>query len=241
MKRTTKWNQKKNTVVSPPRMFLFSLGNTPKCRLFLSNSGFILTHCHFCQVKLVKIVTKVCLGLKGENTDPSPTPTQLQWRCVTLQKYLIKEQHVQWDIHRYGYLENSTCCTSFLMKAEKLSLKTNESAWKIKCKAMNYYRHYYCKKTACLPKHPPGTYFDNNNTSDVSQPVECLRTTTSFNSAMLSSRGIHFPVGETEVPSSRCPALCHTLVTDSISLNPGLLTSMGCPFHIWPATRLSDI
>lgn len=95
---------KKNTVVSPPRMFLFSLGNTPKCRLFLSNSGFILIHHHFCQIKLVKIVTKVCSGLKGENTDPPPTPTQLQWRCVTLQKYPIKEQHVQWDIHCYGYL-----------------------------------------------------------------------------------------------------------------------------------------
>lgn len=64
---------KKNTVVSPPRMFLFSLGNTPKCRLFLSNSGFILIHHHFCQIKLVKIVTKVCSGLKGENTDP-PQP-----------------------------------------------------------------------------------------------------------------------------------------------------------------------
>ena len=68
-----KSEKKKKTVVSPPRTFLFSLGNTPKCRLFLSNSGFILTHCHFCQVKLVKIVTKVCLGLKGENTDPPPT------------------------------------------------------------------------------------------------------------------------------------------------------------------------
>ena len=36
-------------------------------------------------------------------------------------------------------LENSTCHTSFLMKAEKLSLKTNESGWKIKmqCQEVN--------------------------------------------------------------------------------------------------------
>lgn len=126
-------------------------------------------------------------------------------------------------------LENSTCHTSFLMKAEKLSLKTNESGWKIKCKAMNYYRQYYCKKTACLPKHPPGTYFDNNDTSDVSHPIKCLRIMIS-NPAMLSSRGIHFPGGETEVPSSRCPALCHTVVSDSISLNPRLLTSIVVSF-----------
>lgn len=89
---------------------------------------------------------------------------------------------------------------------------------------MNYYRHYYCKKTACLPHHPPGTYFDNNDTSDVSHPIKCLCIMIS-NPAMLSTSQ-----GGKQVPSSRCPALCHTLVNDSITLNPRLLTSIVVSF-----------
>ena len=60
----------KATAGSPPAMFLFSLGNTPKFRLFLSNSGFILTHHHFCHIRLAEVVTNVCPGLRGGNTDP---------------------------------------------------------------------------------------------------------------------------------------------------------------------------
>lgn len=51
-------------------LFLFSLGNTPKCRPLLSNSGFVLMYPHFCQVPLVEVVTKVRAGLRGENADP---------------------------------------------------------------------------------------------------------------------------------------------------------------------------